>query len=112
MELRYLRWLANSIKQINPFSHTSLLIICELVKMNKGKSVSGLIMIILSFIGFGLTYDVYVVLDHWSNLPSGTDLHDVGSGLLVILPLLLVIFGLMFLLIGLALLFDNLTHPN
>jgi apolipoprotein N-acyltransferase len=76
--------------------------------MNWAKAALGVIMIGLSFIGFGLTYDVYGVLANWNSLSSGTDLHDVGSGLLVILPALLAIFSLMFMLIGAAFLYEQL----
>jgi hypothetical protein len=80
--------------------------------MNTAKAVLGIILIVLSFVGFGLTYDVYVVLNDWNNLSPITELHDIGSRLSVILPVLLGIFSVMFMLIGINLLGEQLPPPT
>ena len=64
------------------------------MRMTKAKLVLGIIFFAFSLVGFVLTYDVYVTVNDWGDLPSG---------LLVSLPAVLAIFSLMFMLIGLAL---------
>jgi hypothetical protein len=76
--------------------------------MNWAKAILGVVMIGLSFVGFGLTYDVYAVLNDWNNLPMSAA-QIVGSRFLVILPALLAIFSLMFMLIGITFLYEQLN---
>lgn len=74
--------------------------------MGNGKTALAVIMVILGFVGFGLTYGVFSVLNDWNNLPT-SELQIIGSRLYLILPALLGIFSLMFELIGLYFFFES-----
>jgi hypothetical protein len=80
-----------SLKQINYLPHNYLQMAGDL-KMNKAKAVFSIIMIILSILEFYLTYEVYSVLNDWSNLSA-----------------FMAISSLMFLLIGLYLLLEEIN---
>jgi uncharacterized protein YggT (Ycf19 family) len=68
------------------------------------KIAVGSVLVILSLLGFGLTWTLYSVLNSWNNDPY---MHNIGYGLYWLLPLLSAIFCLMFLLIGIYLLNDS-----
>jgi hypothetical protein len=65
------------------------------------------VMVILGFLGFGLTWNLYSVLNSWNTLPNSSMLEEVGYGLFWVLPTLTAIFSLMFELLGLYLLYES-----
>jgi hypothetical protein len=71
--------------------------------VNRAKAALDIVMIILSFVGFGLTLEVYSALGYLASLPVEVLQQIVGSSLLYMLPAALAIFSLLFLMIGIAL---------
>jgi hypothetical protein len=81
------------------------------MKMEYGKAALAVVLIILSILGFGVTWTVYSVLNVWNNMPP-SQIQEVGYGLSWPLPTLTAIFSLMFMLLGIYLLHESIKRPK
>jgi hypothetical protein len=81
--------------------------------MEYGKAALAVVLIILSILGFGLTWLLYVIFNIWNTTyPFNSALQTVGNALYWVLPLLAAIFSLMFMLLGLYLLYKSIKRPK
>lgn len=85
--------------------------------MEYGKAALAVVLITLSIVGFGLTWDLYVILNIWRttypNSPfNPSTLQTVGEAFIWLLPLLTAMFSLMFMLLGLYLLYESIKRPK
>lgn len=80
--------------------------------MEHGKAALAVVLIILGLVGFGLTWDLYSVLNVWNNMTPYSILQQVGYGLYWVLPMLTAIFSVMFELLGLYLLYKSTKQPK
>lgn len=80
-------------------------------KMEYGKAALAVVLIILSIVGFGLTWDLYVIFTG-DYIGSQSALQVVGYALYWVLPTLTGMFSLMFMLLGLYLLYTSIKRPK
>jgi hypothetical protein len=81
--------------------------------MEYGKAALAVVLIILSIVGFGLTWLLYVIFTRtYDPFSSQSVLNTVGEALYWVLPMLTGMFSLMFMLLGLYLLYTSIKRPK